>query len=64
MDRIARDFQTNGLQLTKQTMSNWTIWAAERYFQPVYNWMKKLQHDYSGRLAHALKRVQRMGIAV
>lgn len=40
---IARDFQTNGLQLSKQTMSNWTIWTAERYFQPVYNWMKKRQ---------------------
>ena len=24
-------------------MSNWTIWTAERYFQPVYNWMKKRQ---------------------
>lgn len=43
LDRIARDFQTNGLQLSKQTMSNWTIWTAERYFQPVYNWMKKRQ---------------------
>lgn len=41
--RIARDFQTNGLQLSKQTMSNWTIWTAERYFQPVYDWMKKRQ---------------------
>ena len=28
LDRIARDFQTNGLQLSKQTMSNWTIWTA------------------------------------
>lgn len=36
LDRIARDFQTNGLQLSKQTMSNWTIWTAERYFLPVY----------------------------
>ena len=43
LDRIARDFQTNGLQLSKQTMSNWTIWTAERYFQPVYDWMKKRQ---------------------
>ena len=43
LDRIARDFQTNGLQLSKQTMSNWTIRTAERYFQPVYNWMKQRQ---------------------
>ena len=43
LDRIARDFQTNGLQLSKQTMSNWTVWTAERYFLPVYNWMKNRQ---------------------
>ena len=43
LDRISRDFQTNGLQLSKQTMSNWTVWTAERYFQPVYDWMKKRQ---------------------
>lgn len=43
LDRISRDFQTNGLNLSKQTMSNWTVWTAERYFQPVYNLMKKHQ---------------------
>lgn len=43
LDRIARDFQTNGLNLSKQTMSNWTIWSAERFFQPVYNLMKLRQ---------------------
>ena len=43
LDRIARDFQTNGLNLSKQTMSNWTIWSAERYFLPVYELMKKRQ---------------------
>jgi len=40
LDRIARDFQTNGLNLSKQTMSNWTVTAAERYFAPVYELMK------------------------
>jgi len=40
LDRIARDFQTNGLNLSKQTMSNWTIAAAEKYFTPVYELMK------------------------
>ncbi len=40
LDRIARDFQTNGLNLSKQTMSNWTVVAAERYFVPVYELMK------------------------
>ena len=43
LDRIARDFQTNGLNLSKQTMSNWTIRSAERYFLPVYELMKKRQ---------------------
>ena len=33
-----------------------------RYFHPDRN--KRISADYSGRLAHALKRVQRMGIAV
>lgn len=36
LDRIARDFQENGLNLSKQTMSNWTVWSAERYFLPLY----------------------------
>lgn len=40
LDRIARDFQTNGLNLSKQTMSNWTVAAAEKYFAPVYDLMK------------------------
>ena len=43
LDRIARDFQANGLNLSKQTMSNWTVWSAERYFLPVYSLMKKKQ---------------------
>lgn len=43
LDRIARDFQTNGLNLSKQTMSNWTVWSAERYFLPIYNQMKTRQ---------------------
>jgi hypothetical protein len=40
LDRIARDFQTNGLYLSKQTMSNWTVAAAEKYFVPVYELIK------------------------
>lgn len=43
LDRIARDFQTNGLNLSKQTMSNWTVWSAERYFLPIYDLMKEKQ---------------------
>ena len=43
LDRVSRDFQANGLNLSKQTMSNWTVWTAERYFRPVYDLMKTFQ---------------------
>lgn len=43
LDRISRDFQGNGIQLSKQTLSNWTVWTAERYFLPIYEQMKKRQ---------------------
>ena len=43
LDRISRDFKANGLNLSKQTMSNWTVWTAEHYLLPVYEQMKKRQ---------------------
>lgn len=43
LDRISREFQANGLHLSKQTMSNWTVWSAERYLSPVYDRMKAVQ---------------------
>ena len=43
LDRIAKDFQENGLNLSKQTMSNWTVWTAERYLSPVCDFMRKRQ---------------------
>lgn len=43
LDRISRDFKANGLNLSKQTMSNWTVWTAERYLLPVYERMKQRQ---------------------
>lgn len=43
LDRISRDFEANRLNLSKQTMSNWTVWTAERYLSPVYERMKKCQ---------------------
>ncbi|MEE8676800.1 MAG: transposase [Oscillospiraceae bacterium] len=42
LDRISREFQTNGLNLSKQTMSNWTVWSAKRYLLLVYKLMKLL----------------------
>ena len=43
LDRLSRDFKANGLNLSKQTMSNWTVWSAERYFRVVYDLMKETQ---------------------
>lgn len=43
IDRLSRDFQTNGLYLSKQTISNWTVWTAERYLAPIYDFMKAEQ---------------------
>lgn len=43
LDRTAREFQVNGLNLSKQTMSNWVIWSAERYLGQVYDMMKTEQ---------------------
>lgn len=43
LDRISREFKANGLNLSKQTMSNWIVWSAERFFQPVYDCMKAIQ---------------------
>lgn len=43
LERISRDFKDNGLNLSKQTISSWTVWSAERYFKPVYDCMKKRQ---------------------
>ena len=40
MDRVSRDFKANGLNLSKQTISNWTVWSAERFLRPVYDLMK------------------------
>ena len=43
LDRISRDFGANGLNLSKQTMSNWTVWTAERYLSVIYEMMKQCQ---------------------
>ena len=40
IERICRDFQTNGLNLSKQTVSNWLVNTSERYLSPVYVRMK------------------------
>ena len=39
--RLEKDFETMGFRISRTTMSNWIISAAERYFKPVYDMMKK-----------------------
>lgn len=39
--RIKQGFQRYGVEISRQTMANWTIKAAERYFSLVYDKMKK-----------------------
>ena len=44
---LDRDFpgisRPMALNLSKQTMSNWTVWTAERYLKPVYERMRERQ---------------------
>ena len=39
--RIEQEFMRNGVNITRQTMSNWTIRCAEKYFVPLWKRMKQ-----------------------
>lgn len=39
--RIEQEFIRNGVNITRQTMSNWTIRCAEKYFVPLWERMKQ-----------------------
>ena len=39
--RIEQEFARNGVNLSRQTMSNWTISCAERYFAPFYERLRQ-----------------------
>ena len=41
LHRIEQEFSRNGVNLSKQTMSNWIIGSANRYFAPLVESMKK-----------------------
>lgn len=41
LDRVEKEFSRNGLNLTKQTMSNWIINSASRYFAPLAERMRQ-----------------------
>lgn len=42
LHRIEQEFQRNGVFISRQTMANWTILCAERYFMPLYERMKEI----------------------
>ena len=46
LDRIERHFNQFGLNLSKQTMSNWTIRCAEDYFTPLYDRLREVLLSY------------------
>lgn len=35
--RIEQEFQRNGINISRQTMANWTILCADRYLKPLYD---------------------------
>jgi len=39
--RIEQEFQRNGIRISRQTMANWTIGCAERYFAPLYSRLRE-----------------------
>ena len=41
LHRIKQEFSRNGVNLSKQTMSNWIIGSVNRYFVPLVEGMKK-----------------------
>ena len=44
--RIEQEFQRGGVHISRQNMANWTILCAQRYFQPVYDYMKEELFNY------------------
>lgn len=41
LTRIEEEFKRNSVNITKQTMSNWIVNSAERYFMPMVERMKQ-----------------------
>ena len=41
LHRVEQEFQRNGVNISRQTMSNWIIRCAEKYFAPFVDRMKQ-----------------------
>lgn len=40
LNRIEQQFKSDGINISRQTMSNWTLYCANRYFRPFYERLK------------------------
>ena len=41
LERQSKDFKAMGMTISTATLSNWVIYAAEQFMQPIYAEMKK-----------------------
>ena len=41
-----QEFERNGVFLSKQTMANWSMYAAERFLAPLWDRLKEIQLSY------------------
>ena len=41
LDRISKEFERNGVFISRQTMANWTIRCAQKYLEPLYQLLHK-----------------------
>lgn len=46
LNRIEQEFQRNGVNLSRQTMANWVIQCANKYFIPVYDRLHEKLMEY------------------
>lgn len=46
LNRISQEFERNGVFISKQTMANWAIAAAERFLAPIWYRLKEIQLTY------------------
>lgn len=46
LNRIAQEFERNGVHISRQTMANWTIRCTEKYLVPIYDMLHQILLTY------------------
>lgn len=46
LNRIEQEFQRNGVNISRQTMANWVIQCANKYFMPMYDYLHTKLMEY------------------